>query len=78
MVNAPNISMIRNDGKEIPMTLSAKACEWSRDNDGCYYVRCNDFRVIMPRQRDTDNNRDHNFAFCPYCGGRLTITHQKP
>jgi hypothetical protein len=55
------------------MPLSAKKCEWNRDNDGGYYVKCGDFRVIMAEQRDVDDNTGHNFAFCPYCGGKLWI-----
>jgi len=57
------------------MTLSAKACEWKRDGDGGYYVKCGDFRVKTPRQPDFDEDGTaHNFAYCPYCGGRLTMT----
>lgn len=73
MAYQPNIVKLNDDGTETPMTLSAKACSWSRDNDGGYYVRCQGFRVLMPRQRDCDDNTERNFAFCPYCGGKLTL-----
>jgi hypothetical protein len=78
MAYAPNISRIEDDGTETPMTLSAKACEWKRDGDGGYYVKCQDFRVIKALQRDVDDNTEHNFAYCPYCGGRLTVTANAP
>jgi hypothetical protein len=74
MAYAPNISRIEDDGSETPMTLSAKACEWKCDGDGGYYVKCGDFRVKTPRQPDFDEDGTaHNFAYCPYCGGRLTV-----
>ena len=73
MSNAPQITM-RKNGEETPMFLSAKVCEWTRDGDGGYYVKCGDFRVIMQRQRDSDDKAEHNFAFCPYCGGKLIVT----
>ncbi len=75
MAYTPNIARIEDDGSETPMTLSAKACEWKRDGDGGYYVKCGDFRVKRPRQQDFDEDgMAHNFAYCPYCGGRLTMT----
>jgi len=37
-------------------------------------VKCRDIRVLMPRQRDADDNADHNFMFCPYCGGRIHVS----
>jgi len=51
-----------------------RECAWTRDGDGCYYVKCRDIRVLMPRQRDADDNADHNFMFCPYCGGRIHVS----
>ena len=78
MAYAPNIARIEDDGSETPMTLSAKACEWKRDGDGGLYVKCGDFRVKAPRQSDIDDDGTaHNFAYCPYCGGRLTVTANK-
>ena len=74
MTYVPNIARIEDDGSETPMTLSAKACTWKRDGDGGHYVKCGDFRVLTPGQRDWDDNGDHAFAFCPYCGGKLTVT----
>ena len=74
MAYVPNIARIEDDGSETPMTLSAKACTWKRDGDGGHYVKCGDFRVLTPGQRDWDDNGDHAFAFCPYCGGKLTVT----
>ena len=73
MGHIPNISRIESDGTETPMTLSAKVCEWKRDGDGGYYVKCGDFRVIMAEQRDFDDNTGHDFTFCPYCGGKLRL-----
>ena len=55
--------------------LRGKACEWKRDGDGGYYVKCGDFRVKTTRQRDYDDDGPaHVFTFCPYCGGRMTVT----
>ena len=73
MAYVPNIARIEDDGSETPMTLSAKTCEWKRDGDGGFYVKCKDFRVIDAGQRDCDANGYHAFGFCPYCGGRLSV-----
>jgi hypothetical protein len=49
-------------------------CFWKRDSDGACYVGCRDIRVLAYHQRDVDNNFEHDFAFCPYCGGKLRLT----
>ena len=69
------LSQRRDSRRSCPRTRSVQACEWKRDGDGGYYVKCGDFRVKTPRQLDIDEGGTaHNFAYCPYCGGRLTIT----
>lgn len=53
--------------------MNKKTCEWKRDGDGGYYVKCGDFRVIELALRDVDWETEHDFNFCPYCGGKLTV-----
>ena len=57
-----------------PDTENKPTCEWLRDGDGGYYVKCGDFRVSRAGQVDHDAVLDQfSFRFCPYCGGRLKI-----
>ena len=56
-----------------------RECTWTRDGDGGYYARCIDNRVSAPRQPDKDSEGvEHNFTFCPYCGGRLHVSSNGP
>ena len=69
-----SITRIEDDGSETPLVLVPKTCLWKLDGDGGYYVKCRDIRVFGPRQKDFDERGvAHNFTWCPYCGGRLTI-----
>ena len=67
------IARLASDNYDLMQKIN-RECTWKRDGDGCYYVRCRDIRVLMPRQRDADDNMDHNFMFCPYCGGRIHVS----
>lgn len=60
---------------QMPTPVNNKTCTWctwNLDDDGAYYVKCDDFRVEFASLPD-DEAVFHAFVFCPYCGRRLKL-----
>jgi hypothetical protein len=56
-----------NTSSSSPACSAAKTCRWAMDDDGTWHTSCaNAF------QFECGNPEDNDFAYCPYCGGKIS------